>query len=160
MGIITLNLWHGGLFKRDSFGMLYYEGRDYKTFAVDSDEMSWWELLDLAKKCGGYNEINNIQYCIPNMELENGLRNVYSDSEVREMVRLAWEHKVLNLYVVHGVDDPEFLHSQIKSSQPYQNLVTQAVVSPTIGTQPAVTQRKKNNPKKGSTTTKEKSKET
>ncbi|KAL2900866.1 Midasin [Bienertia sinuspersici] len=94
----------------DSNGLLVYIGRDFRTFAVDADELSWFELVDLAKKCGGYNKIESIQYLLPRMSFESGLRNVYSDSEVREMVDIAYENRLLDLYVVHGVDEPEVLN--------------------------------------------------
>ncbi|KAL2896509.1 Adenylosuccinate synthetase [Bienertia sinuspersici] len=44
------------------------------------------------------------------MSFESGLRNVYSDSEVREMVYIAYENRLLDLYVVYGVDKPKVLN--------------------------------------------------
>ncbi|KAL2937275.1 E3 ubiquitin-protein ligase msl-2 [Bienertia sinuspersici] len=35
---------------------------------------------------------------------------MYSDSEVREMVDIAYENRLLDLYVVHGVDEIEVLN--------------------------------------------------
>ncbi|KAL2898930.1 Replicase polyprotein 1a [Bienertia sinuspersici] len=90
-------------------GVLIYVGRQCRTFAVDSDELSWWELVDLAKKCGGYTNIESIHYHIPGQGLESELRNVYSDAEVREMVEVALKYRLLILYVVHGVDEPELV---------------------------------------------------
>ncbi|KAL2940308.1 putative surface-exposed virulence protein BigA [Bienertia sinuspersici] len=91
----------------DSNGFLIYVGRDFRTFAVDGDELSWFELVGLAKKYRGYNKIESIQYMLPRMSFESGLRKVYSGSEVREMVDIAYEKRLLDLYVVHGVDEPE-----------------------------------------------------
>ncbi|KAL2896508.1 Replication protein A 70 kDa DNA-binding subunit B, partial [Bienertia sinuspersici] len=51
--IVTLKFWHGGTFKMDSNGLLIYGGRDFRTFAVDGDELSWFELVELAKKIWG-----------------------------------------------------------------------------------------------------------
>ncbi|KAL2898321.1 30S ribosomal protein S2 [Bienertia sinuspersici] len=68
--------------------------RQCRTFAVDSDELSWWELVDLAKKCGGYTNIESIHYHKPSQGLESGLRNVKNDTEVREMVEVALKYSL------------------------------------------------------------------
>ncbi|KAL2903319.1 Gag-Pol polyprotein [Bienertia sinuspersici] len=119
---VTLKFWHGGLFKRDSLGVLVYVGRTSRTIAVDSDKLGWWDLLEEAKNCGGYSKIDSIQYHIPGQPFESGLRNVYSDTEVREMVALALECRVLNLYVVHGVDEPELVAEETISHTATQNI--------------------------------------
>ncbi|KAL2927503.1 MAP kinase kinase kinase win1 [Bienertia sinuspersici] len=61
---VTLKFWLGGNFKRDNMGALIYVGRQCRTFAIDSDDCLGWSFL------------------------ESGLRNVYSDAEVREMVEV------------------------------------------------------------------------
>ncbi|KAL2905434.1 Glycogen synthase [Bienertia sinuspersici] len=119
---VTLKFWHGGLFKRDSLGVLVYVGRKSRTIAVDRDKLGWWDLLEEAKNCGGYSKIDSIQYHIPGQAFELGLRNVYSDTKVREMVALALECRVLNVYVVHGVDEPEFVAEQTISHTATQNI--------------------------------------
>ncbi|KAL2892335.1 Protein FAR1-RELATED SEQUENCE 3 [Bienertia sinuspersici] len=106
-------------------GVLIYVGRQCRTFAVDSDELSWWELVDLAKKCGGYTNIESIHYHIPGQGLESGLRNVYSDAEVRETVEVALKYRLLILYVVHGVDEPELVPQLNICSETEKDLVNE-----------------------------------
>ncbi|KAL2921355.1 Protein MCM10-like protein [Bienertia sinuspersici] len=68
---VTLKCWHGGLFKRDSLGVLVYVGRKCQTIAVDSDKLGWWDLLEEANNCGGYSKIDSIQYHIPRQQFES-----------------------------------------------------------------------------------------
>ncbi|KAL2894722.1 Phage-like element PBSX protein XepA [Bienertia sinuspersici] len=89
---LTLKFWHGGFFKRDSLGKLIYVGKECRIFDVDT------------KKCG-YNSIETIQYLMAGQQLEEGLRNVYNDSEVREMVKVGAQHRLLSLYVTHPVEE-------------------------------------------------------
>ncbi|KAL2925291.1 Elongation factor 4 [Bienertia sinuspersici] len=74
---LTLKFWGGGFFKRDSLGKLLYVGKECRIFYVDSDELF-----------GG-----------------KGLRNVYNDSEVKEMVKVGAQHRLLSLYVTNPVEE-------------------------------------------------------
>ncbi|KAL2892234.1 CREB-binding protein [Bienertia sinuspersici] len=99
----TLRFWHGGLFKKLKTG-LQYVGGEGRTFLVDVDELCWWFLEQMARKCGAYKKIVEIYYLMPHSTLDEGLKRVYNDKEVLEMAEVVLKHKALDLYVVHGVD--------------------------------------------------------
>lgn len=101
----TLRFRHGGLFKTPKNGLVYLGG-ECKTFEVDPDELCWWWIEKLAKKCGGYKKICEVHYLLPGLSLEEGLRRVYDDNEVREMT---------TVLVKKGfVDDPDLLPSALE----------------------------------------------
>ncbi|KAL2944775.1 Mediator of RNA polymerase II transcription subunit 13 [Bienertia sinuspersici] len=104
----TLRFWHGGLFKKLKTG-LQYVGGEGRTFLVDVDELCWWFLEQMARKCGAYKKIVEIYYLMPHSTLDEGLKRVYNDKEVLEMAEVVLKHKALDLYVVHGVDLPEVI---------------------------------------------------
>ncbi|KAL2924184.1 Collagen alpha-1(XXVII) chain [Bienertia sinuspersici] len=95
----------GGTFKRNSTGLQYIGGMG-KTFQLDADELCWWFLQQLVKKCGDYASVERIFYLNPGESLDGGLRKVYSDNEVREMGAVALKWRSIELYVQHGVDEP------------------------------------------------------
>ncbi|KAL2933082.1 Histone transcription regulator 3-like protein [Bienertia sinuspersici] len=77
-----------------------------KTFQLDADELCWWFLQQLVKKCGDYASVERIFYLNPGESLDGELRKVYSDNEVREMGAVALKWRSIELYVQHGVDEP------------------------------------------------------
>ncbi|XP_056695664.1 uncharacterized protein [Spinacia oleracea] len=117
MGVVTLKIWHGGIFKTVNNGQLVYEGGKGKTCQIDSDVLCWWDLLDLAKKCGNYSTIEGLCYLIPGQPLGNGLRKVYDDAQVLEMTELALKMRCIEVYVNHGVALPE-MHKKVEKLQP------------------------------------------
>ncbi|XP_056696907.1 uncharacterized protein [Spinacia oleracea] len=64
----------------------------------------WWDLLELAKKCGDYDTIGGLLYIVPEQSLANGLRKVYEDGQVLEMVELALKSRCVEVCVNHGVE--------------------------------------------------------
>ncbi|XP_056690438.1 uncharacterized protein [Spinacia oleracea] len=102
----TLKIWHGGVFKKVANGETIYEGGRGRTFPVDVDELCWWDLEVLAKKCGGYENIDGLFYLIPGLSLANGLRKVYEDVEVLKMAELVLKYRCVELYVYHGTELP------------------------------------------------------
>ncbi|KNA06637.1 hypothetical protein SOVF_179230 [Spinacia oleracea] len=107
---VTLKFFHGGLFKEQKNGVVYLGGK-IRTFEVDLDELCWFWLVDLAKKCGegSYQKIEQVFYLVPGKNMNNGLRRVYSDTEVLEMTAFAKKNRCIDLYVLHGVDTPVVL---------------------------------------------------
>ncbi|KAL2902675.1 Mediator of RNA polymerase II transcription subunit 13, partial [Bienertia sinuspersici] len=85
-----------------------YVGGEGRTFLVDVDELCWWFLDQMARKCGAYKKIVEIYYLMPHSTLDEGLKRVYNDKEVL-MAEVVLKHKALDLYVVHGVDLPEVI---------------------------------------------------
>ncbi|KAL2933539.1 GTPase-activating protein BEM3 [Bienertia sinuspersici] len=63
-----------------------------------------------------------IYYLIPGLNLDNGLRKVYTDKEVLEMAAIVNKNRAIDLYVVHGVDkaevvDPKELQNALNTQQ-------------------------------------------
>ncbi|KMS65583.1 hypothetical protein BVRB_034500, partial [Beta vulgaris subsp. vulgaris] len=112
MEVVTLRFWHGGIFKKTGKGMEYIGGGG-RTFPVDLDELCWFFLEDLAKKCGTYRVIDKIFYLIPGKTLDDGLRIVYRDKEVLEMGEIAMKSRCIDLYVLHGVDEPQVVEGNL-----------------------------------------------
>lgn len=69
---VTLKFSHGGVFKKFKNGHAYVGGW-IRTFMVDPDELCFWDLRDLAKKCGNYEDIQSLYYFVtpPNYSLLN-----------------------------------------------------------------------------------------
>ncbi|KMT01670.1 hypothetical protein BVRB_9g211310 [Beta vulgaris subsp. vulgaris] len=107
---VCLRFWHGGVFRKHKLGYLEYVGGEGKTFKVDPDELCWWFLVELVKKCGKYVGIEHIFYCIPGQNLDVGLRRVYNDKEVLEMGAIVMKEKCIDLYVKHEIGQPGFIH--------------------------------------------------
>ncbi|KAL2926865.1 putative NADPH dehydrogenase C5H10.04 [Bienertia sinuspersici] len=144
--IVSLKFWHGGTLKKNSVGLQYMGGTG-KTFQVDADELCWWFLEQLVKKCGPYKSIETIYYLIPGESLDVGLRKVYDDDEVREMGKVALKYRSVELYVQHSVDvavmvddlaGPSVCSLKNKVSKPSPNKVierttpiTRSMTSPT-----------------------------
>lgn len=99
---VTVKIWHGGRFKNVSNGDLVYEGGVGRTFAVDPDEICYFYLIELGKKCGDY-EIEGVFYLIPGLNLTNGLRKVNGDNECRDMIDLALKFRCVDVYIYHGL---------------------------------------------------------
>ena len=78
---VTLRFRHRGLFKKSHVG-LHYLGGEERRFNVDYDELCWFWLEELTKKCGPYMKIEEIYYLIPRKSLEEGLKRVCADKEV------------------------------------------------------------------------------
>ena len=54
-------------------------------------------------------KIDEIYYLIPGKSLDEGLRRVYNAKEVLEMIDIVVANRFINLYVLHGVDEPEIV---------------------------------------------------
>ena len=52
------------------------------TFNVDPNELCWFGLEELAKKCGPYMKSEEVYYLTLGKSLDEGLRRVYDDKEV------------------------------------------------------------------------------
>ncbi|KAL2937711.1 Collagen alpha-1(XXVII) chain A [Bienertia sinuspersici] len=107
MDEVTLRYWHGGVFGSDKQGNLVYMGGESRTFTVDADELCFWDLEDMGKKCGGYDKILGIFYLVPGLSLYNGLRRVVADKEVLEMGELVRKFRCIEVYVWHRGSLPE-----------------------------------------------------
>ncbi|KAL2893285.1 Transposase for insertion sequence element ISRM5 [Bienertia sinuspersici] len=98
-------MFHGGKFTKVG-DKLIYQRRKFRTFRIDPDELSWWDLQDRAKECGDYSHIESIHYLV-GLGFDSGLRRVYNDDEVREIRRLIMDTNLrcLDLFVVEGNGD-------------------------------------------------------
>ena len=80
-----------------------------RTFHVDPSELCWFWLEKMAKECEPYMKIDEIYYLIPGKSLYERLRRVYNDKEVLEMTNIIGANRFIDLYVVHGIDEPRFV---------------------------------------------------
>ena len=119
MEVVNLRFSHRGLFKKIKDGFQYL-GDEERRFNVDPDELCWFWLDELAKKCGPYMKIKEIYYLILVKSLENGLRRVYADKEVLHMDEIVLAYGCINLYVLHGVDEPNVVPMIYTSTQEAQ----------------------------------------
>ncbi|KMT01307.1 hypothetical protein BVRB_9g213230 [Beta vulgaris subsp. vulgaris] len=99
---ITLMFWHGGVFKNEANGDLVYEGGKGRTFDTDPDLICWWDLLDLAKKCGNYEKVGALYYLVPGRRLVNGLVRIVEDKDAVELGKVAMNNRCVEIYVLHG----------------------------------------------------------
>ena len=76
---------------------------------MDPDELCWFWIEELAKKCGPYMNIKEIYYLILGKSLEDGLRRVYVDKEVLQMAEIVLAYGCIDLYVLHGVNEPNVM---------------------------------------------------
>ncbi|XP_056690232.1 uncharacterized protein [Spinacia oleracea] len=118
----TVKFWHSGVFKKVSNGETVYEGGRGRTFNVDIDELCWWDLEDLAKKCG-HESIEGLYYLIPGQSLANGLRKVYKDEEVLKLAELVLKYRCVELYVFHG-ENYEWEDPRPESPLKYRELLS------------------------------------
>ncbi|CAH9125871.1 unnamed protein product [Cuscuta epithymum] len=130
MDHVSLTFWHGGLFRKQDNELVYLNGNS-RTFEVDPDELCWFWLEELAKKCGTYNIIDEIFYLIPGLTFDKGLRRVYNDKEVLEMTEILMRFKSLDCYVLHGIDKEDLV---LLLPSP---LATEISTQPTIDGAPA-----------------------
>ena len=54
-------------------------------------------------------KIKEIYYLIRIKRLNEGLRRVYDDKEVLQMAEIVLENDCIDLYVLHGVDEPSIV---------------------------------------------------
>ena len=63
----------------------------------------------MAKKCWGDMKIEEVYYLIPGKSLYEGLRRVYNNKEVLQMSEIVLGNRPIDLYVLHGVDEPKIV---------------------------------------------------
>ena len=85
--------------------MLHYLGGKERRFNVDPDELCWFWLKELTKKCGPYMKIEETYYLILGKNLKDGLRRVYADKENLHMAEILLTYGCIDLYALHGVDE-------------------------------------------------------
>ncbi|KAL2894863.1 hypothetical protein RDABS01_010772 [Bienertia sinuspersici] len=108
---VTVRFWHGGKFKHVATGELIYIGGQGKTYKVDPDEFSYFDFIDLAKKCADYGVIEGLYYLLPRQGLLEGLRKVADDGVVPEMVELVVKYRTIEMYVLHEKLEPNYVIS-------------------------------------------------
>ncbi|KAL2894767.1 DNA translocase FtsK [Bienertia sinuspersici] len=80
---------------------MVYVGGQCKTHQILADELCYFEIMELAKKAGPYDFVNGVYYQIPMMGMEEGLRNVVNDNDVRAMGEIVGKSRSLDLFVLH-----------------------------------------------------------
>ncbi|KMT08824.1 hypothetical protein BVRB_6g135480 [Beta vulgaris subsp. vulgaris] len=77
--------WYGEVFKNEANGDLVYEGGKGRTFDTYPNLVCWWDLLELAKKCGDYEKVGALYYLVSGRRLVNGLVRIVEDKDVVEL---------------------------------------------------------------------------
>ncbi|OMO90987.1 Zinc finger, PMZ-type [Corchorus capsularis] len=85
---------------------LTYEGGLVDDLRVDPDRLSWYELSGVLRR-GGYRNIKAIYYRIQYASLANGIRILDNDASVNSMVSEMMLEGTIDVYVEHGVEEPE-----------------------------------------------------
>ena len=99
---VTLRVWHGGHFeKHPSKEFKEYVGGEVRSFVVDPDTTGWWDLEEMAEKCGTYKKTDEIFYLQPGSSLDKGLVNLGKgkDVDVMTMLELACQYGTIDVYV-------------------------------------------------------------
>lgn len=68
--IYDVHLHHGGIFKTSNLGDLQYIDGKKKRAKVDSDLLSYFEIVGLVKD-EGYTSMHKLYYCSPGMQKLN-----------------------------------------------------------------------------------------
>ncbi|XP_020988795.2 uncharacterized protein LOC107463415 [Arachis duranensis] len=101
---------HGGDFKKNAEGiMVYYPDNKSCLGDLDTDTLDVFFIRNYHKELG-YNDIKHYWWHVPRKGLDNRLRNVNGDKEIREIVNCARTNEgVIDVYFEHGVSVPEVL---------------------------------------------------
>ncbi|OMP00305.1 hypothetical protein COLO4_12784 [Corchorus olitorius] len=87
---------------------LRYEGGFVDDLYVDLDILNWMELIGLLRR-GSYRNIKALFYNRQYFELFEGVKAVYNDATVLEMVAEMVLEGEIDVYVEHGVEEPEIV---------------------------------------------------
>ncbi|RYR23520.1 hypothetical protein Ahy_B03g068730 [Arachis hypogaea] len=101
---------HGGDFKKNAEGIMIYSPDNKACLGdLDTNTLDVFYIRNYHKELG-YNDIKQCWWHVPGKGLENGLRNVNSDKEIREMVNCARTNEgLIDIYFEHTVSVPEVL---------------------------------------------------
>ncbi|RYR76586.1 hypothetical protein Ahy_A01g001171 [Arachis hypogaea] len=101
---------HGGDFKKNAEGiMVYYPDNKACLGDLDTDTLDIFFIRNYHKELG-YNDIKHYWWHVPRKGLDNRLRNINGDKEIREIVNCARTNEgVIDVYFEHGVSVPEVL---------------------------------------------------
>ncbi|KAG5554473.1 hypothetical protein RHGRI_012120 [Rhododendron griersonianum] len=93
----VLEVHHGGYFV--GLPKLYLSGKVDFIRNVDSDLMSYFEVLDLVKGLGCNLEICNIYHKMPDSDFDGGLRDIKADTDVVDMFAIHKGRGIISVYV-------------------------------------------------------------
>lgn len=102
----SLVLHHGGTFKEQD-GDLLDVGGEKDIWDVDSNRLSGIEIVDSFREVGYANNIQQTLYKIPRKGLKNGLRELYKQSLVIELLGHRCKTRTCDVYVKHNIDVAE-----------------------------------------------------
>ncbi|RYR02563.1 hypothetical protein Ahy_B06g081359 [Arachis hypogaea] len=119
--MLDIMFHYGGDFKEDQEGtMVYYPDNKACLGDLDVDTLDVFYLRNYHKKLG-YDEIKQCWWQVPGKGLENGLRSLNNDKEIREMVKCAKiNNGVIDVYFEHRASLPKVLegNTQQKKNSP------------------------------------------
>ncbi|KAG5533218.1 hypothetical protein RHGRI_027431 [Rhododendron griersonianum] len=100
--VFVLEVHHGGYFV--GLPKLYLSGKVDFIRNVDSDLMSYFEVLDLVKGLGCNPEICNIYHKMPDSDFDGGLRDIKADTDVVDMFAIHKGRGIISVYVENEED--------------------------------------------------------
>ena len=98
---IDFRIWYGGTFEVATPG-LRYVGGDKRLLRLDTDHLSFFELVDYAMECGSYESKDfHLFYYLPD---NKGLKRLVSDIDVIELGNKYGfnSNEILDVYVQQG----------------------------------------------------------
>ncbi|RYR10736.1 hypothetical protein Ahy_B05g079214 [Arachis hypogaea] len=107
---MDIMIHHGGDFKKIAEGIMVYSPDNKACLGdLDTDTLDVFYVRNYHKELG-YNDIKQFWWHIPGKGLDNGLRNVNSDKEIREIVNcFRTNDGLIDVYFEHGVSVLEVL---------------------------------------------------
>ncbi|PWA93526.1 transposase, mutator type [Artemisia annua] len=102
--VFCLKINHGGEFTTPP-KIRYRGGKVNWIDTIDADVFSINEINHMMKDIGYENPSFEYFYKEPNTDLENGLKKLDCDQDVLQLMKFVAKYKVIELYVVHGVNE-------------------------------------------------------
>ncbi|RYR39775.1 hypothetical protein Ahy_A09g045371 [Arachis hypogaea] len=104
---MTFVFHHGGKFKKDESGYLFYEPDNTEVLmGVKADTLDVFFVKGYYKELG-YAEMNNCLWKVPETLSDNGLRRLENDVDLLALVKdCRRNHHLINIYFEHVVSKP------------------------------------------------------
>lgn len=103
MPMFSICFHHGGNFCNNG-GLKYVGGQAEIMDGCDTDIISFWDLKKEISSVLKYKNVLSLYYKVPGISLELGIKRLYSNNEVVEMINMIKESNQIEMFVEHDVD--------------------------------------------------------